>query len=207
MLRPRVLLSAVILAIIIAPGALAFPLMSDPAAMPAWQGSKTFYATDGIHLVDVQVEYAVYAPGAFPGDDASGGTDYVYAYEIFNDFDPDSLAISILTVGLMPGCGAHNIGWQAGPPGQVGGAAPDFASISVSALSARWFFITDTVNYAEDSATLVFTSPKEPRWMSGSVTDGGVSVFESLPSPMPEPATLGLLAAGGLLLLRRRARA
>ena len=85
------------------PSAQASLLASDPLAMAAWQGTRTFYAVDDVYTLNVTVDYAVYAPGQFPGTDPSGGADFVYAYEIFNTLNPASVEVTILTVGLAPG--------------------------------------------------------------------------------------------------------
>ena len=57
----------------------------DPNAMPAWQGTQQFYAASGGKTLDVDVEYAVYAPGHYglSGTDPSGGKQFVYAYQVY----------------------------------------------------------------------------------------------------------------------------
>jgi len=183
-------------------------LSSDPLAMAAWRGTQTFYAADDVYTLNVTADYAVYAPGQYPGTDPSVGADYVYAYEIFNTLNPASVGVTMLTVGLAPGSGAHYAGFTSGPPGQLGGAGP--AQPRIGATSARWYFFINPVDYGEDSFTLRFTSPYGPRWMTASVDDGGLSADAPMPSPMPEPATLVLLSAGlasTILVRRRRAAA
>src|SRR5262245_23020689 len=78
---------AVAVLCLIAGSAAAGPLVGDPAAMLGWSGNKNF---NNPGKIQADVNYAVYAPGQFSlsaalGNpfDPSGGTDYVYAYEIF----------------------------------------------------------------------------------------------------------------------------
>ncbi|MCX5683950.1 MAG: PEP-CTERM sorting domain-containing protein [Planctomycetota bacterium] len=191
-------------AFLMPPAAQASLMASDPLAMAAWRGTQTFYAGDAFYALNVTVDYAVYEPGQFPGADLSGGTDYVYAYEIFNTLNPASVEVSKLTVGLAPGSSARYAGSADGPPGQIGGVGP--VTPRIAATSASWNFSGDLVVYGQDSITLYFSRRYGPHLMTGSVMDGGLSAYAPLPSPMPEPATLALLAAGltSTILVRRR---
>src|SRR5262245_48184350 len=85
---------AVAVVVLTATTALAGPLFADPAALPGWTGSSGFVGANGGFKLNANVEFAVYAPGAFGtsaalgfpgGADPSGGTQFVYAYEIFNN--------------------------------------------------------------------------------------------------------------------------
>ena len=180
-------------------------LRDDPNAMSAWRGAQRFIASDSAHTMEVDVDYAVYAPGDFGGGlDPSGGTGYLYAYEILNTVNSDSVEVSSFTVGLEMMSQAGNIGTDGGPPGVPGGVAP--AAQGITGSSAVWSCLFDQVDYGEDSVTLIYTSPFAPQWLTGSVHDGGLSDKEPLPSPMPEPATIALLTFGavGMAILRRR---
>lgn len=180
-------------------------LRDDPNAMSAWRGVRRFIASDSAHTLEVDVDYAVYAPGDFGGGlDPSGGTEYLYAYEILNTVNSDSVEVSSFTVGLETMSQAGNIGTDGGPPGIPGGVSP--AAQGVTGSSAVWSFLFDQVGYGEDSVTLIYTSPFAPQWLTASVHDGGLSDKELLPSPIPEPATVALLTVGaaGMVILRRR---
>jgi len=190
----------------------ASPLVSDPNAMPAWQGTQGFYDVDvgsGMTL-DVDVEYAVYAPGKYglSGTDPSNGAHYVYAYQIFNDL-AGNVPVSSFSVGLDPTANVANIGSDAGS-GTPGGTGPTAnAFTGTPPTSAVWYFFLNTIDpppAKEYSTVLLFTSPYGPRWAPGSLLDSGLSDKQDLPSPMPEPATLVLmgLGLGGFLALRRR---
>jgi len=180
-------------------------LRDDPNAMSAWRGVQRFIASDSTHTLEVDVDYAVYAPGDFGGGlDPSGGTEHLYAYEILNTVNSDSVEVSSFTVGLEMMSQAGNIGTDGGPPGIPGGVIP--AAQGVTGSSAVWSFLFDQIGYGEDSVTLIYTSPFAPQWLTASVHDGGLSKKEPLPSPIPEPATVALLTIGavGMVILRRK---
>ena len=186
------------------------PLVSDPNAMPAWQGTQQFYATSGGATLDVDVEYAVYAPGNYglSGTDPSIGAHYVYTYQVFNDLS-GNVPVSSFSVGLDPTANVANIGSDAGS-GTPGGTAPTASAFSGSPpTSAGWYFFLNTIDPPpknEHSTVLLFTSPYRPQWAPGSLLDSGLSDRQDLPSPLPEPATMTLVGLGlaGLVARRRR---
>src|SRR5262245_8466311 len=90
--------------------AVAGALTSDPNAIPGWQGSIVMTGTNGSALLKTNVDYAVYAPGQFGTSvamgynahtplDPSSGTQYVYAYEIFNNAG-GNVAVTTLSVDI-----------------------------------------------------------------------------------------------------------
>jgi hypothetical protein len=202
-------------------------LPSDPNAF--LQGSKVFSGGNllGQTLIS-RVEYGVYAPGMFgtsvalglpAGFDPSGSTEYVYAYQIFNDIG-GQLRAATLSVDLVPGVISNLafVSHAAGTP--AGGLAPtnwDFIPIAVNPpANVKWSFLSpNLLNTGLKSDILLFTSPLGPTFRNASLTGGSGSIappvagpFVTLPSPTPEPSTLvlaasavGLLAAG---YLRRR---
>jgi len=184
------------------------PIAGDVAAMPAWQGTQQFYATSGVETLQVDVEYAVYAPGNYSlsGTDPSGGTQFVYAYQVFNDLLGNA-PVSTFSVGLDPTANVANIGSDAGS-GTLGGTAPTASAFSgTPPTSAVWYFYLNTIDPPptnEHSAVLLFTSPYGPKWAPASVLNSGLSNKQNLPSPLPEPATVMLMLAGSAVALLRR---
>ena len=175
----------------------AFGTMLDGDAAADISGTVNF-AEPGVW--DADVEYAVYAPGNYPGTHADKATSYIYAYQVFNA-GASTVTLSGLTVGLAPGSGA------ASPTdddayGALGGIAPQLSTLS-GTTSVVWYI---TSAPAEHTTVLLFSSPNDYTFGPATVADGGEGDTQSLPTPIPEPATLSLLAVACLPLLRRRRR-
>ena len=132
---------------------------------------------------------------------------YVYAYQLFIASDT-TVALTFFSIGLDSLAQADNIGddISAGQPGEASGVSPDIYSIGSS--SAHWGFgwvLGNEVGADAYSTVLVFTSPYGPIWDSATMMNGGFPTpVGLLPSPVPEPATMSLLAMGGLAILRRK---
>ncbi len=174
-------------------------------AIPGFTGSQLFDAGFSTFTVKANVDFAVFAPGdfgtAFPGLDPSGGADYVYAYQIEN-LDTD---ISKLTVGLDGDEPLGAITFITDP----GVTDPTTSSyIGSGPTSAAWdFTVPNAIANGNSSAVLIFTSSAAPEFDNATVA-AAFSDMQSLPSPLPEPATLGLMAMGlGLVCVRKHNRA
>ena len=171
-------------------------LLSDPCAIPAWTGT-TNYDSGGVLLADV--DYAVFAPGDYGGIDPSGGTEYVYAYQVFNN-SPDG-SISMFSVSLIDGSGATGDTIDAGYGGDV---TPTNIYIDYGSNSFKIALFTPSLPAGQFAEVGLFTSPNPPVMIVSSVINSGRSAQGEAPTPVPEPATISLLGLAGLALLRRK---
>ena len=186
-------------------------LAGDPNGMGIpWQGEKRFIS-DFYDVLAVDIQYCVYAPGqfalSFPGEDPSGGSEYVYAYEVANDIAPhpvdppfDPGYVTRFSVGL------NDEDEQAANIGFVDGAGQNPNASFLVPRTAGWDFTSPTLNYVSTSDVLLFTSPFPPELDTATVSGGAHIKTENLPSPTPEPATFALLAVGAAVALARRRR-
>lgn len=182
-------------------------LMGDPNGMGGgWQGRVEYRSM--LNIIAVDIEFCVYAPGQFQksyaGLDPSGGQHYVYAYEIFNDLDPPESPspgyVERFSVGLDSDEQATNIGF-------IDGAGQNPNSSGLGPQTAGWNFNDPTLGYVSVGDVLLFTSPFVPETDTATVS-GSMALFDTqyLPSPLPEPTALLLIAAGAVLVLARRRR-
>jgi hypothetical protein len=207
--------------------AVAGPLPGDDAAMAGWQGSQLFeqiVAVPGAPRLTANVEYAVYAPGAFAGStdlgnpaDPSDGTQYVFAYQVFSE-QVGNRPVEQLSVGFLDlppeGDGIdddeqpQNIGFVDGFASPDADPVAAFNQPGLVIEAANWQFPSGLQPGTVDrSDILIYTSPFGPEWDRGSVVGGGLGNSQRLPSPVPEPTVIGLaLLAGACLLLCQRVR-
>lgn len=203
--------------------ALAGPLATDPAAfidgsLFQWHGNTPFQSVEEASL-NGSVDWAVYAPGAFPagylGYIPTPG-EFVYAYQVQEDGTAplSNLSVTLETI-------ADNISFFNGNGGNgvVTGQNPSQESFfpdNITPTSANWDFTEGTLNNGNWSSGLAFSSPYGPKNLDGSVVNGGGFAYViPLPSPdpefVPEPSSF-VLASFGLILfgvhwLRRRRNA
>lgn len=165
------------------------------SAIPGFSGSVNFSDSFSGFTVDADVFYAVFAPGDYPFFDPSAGTEYVYAYEILNNDTP----VTKLTVGLDGDEPLGVIG------ADISGAVPTASAfIGAGPTSAAWDFTApDTLPMSEYSQVLFFTSAAAPEFDTATVA-ADWSATRELPSPTPEPATLGLMVLGLAGIAARR---
>jgi len=164
----------------------------EQRAIAALTGSVNF---DKGGLLSGRIDYVVYDPQGYQ----SSITDYVYAYQIFNDAS-STVGIDCFSVGFSPDIQVF-YAWcePTGPEDKI----------------PTWFLPPTSVLYVfptgikadERSGMLFFTSDSPPETGIGVVTAGvagSVNVEVPSPSPVPEPATLTLVSAGAFLALRRK---
>ncbi len=185
-----------------------------------WSGSQEYKNTPVFPQLHVDVEYAVYGRAgfdlSFPTNTlpAATGTQYVYAYQIFNDLNPHAGGavwagsedyVQVFTTGLNDG------DEEAANPGYVAGTGVAPISSIPTTASAKWTFLDmagkTRVHYGDVSAVLYYTSPHPPEWDNATVQGYNAStILDSLPSPgqIPEPTTLLLLTLGAVAACRRK---
>lgn len=190
-------------------------LATDTAALASFRGTQAFTKTISGLTINAAVEYAVYAPGAFSTStalgsptDPSGGTQYVYAYQITNTGSPTQRTIGELSVGLDGDTQSANIGVIGGGGFGINPTTSAFVPASAPFASAHWIY-TPELTSAQVGNVLLFTSPKAPHFFNATILGGALSDQQSLPSPIPEPASIMVLSGLGMLALglRRKNRA
>ena len=187
-----------ILAVILVMGQSGFAsLNNDPAAMK--YGQSSFTTTGG--ALNGYVDYAVYAPGTYDGT-ISFNNLYVYAYQVFSQ--SSTVSIDYFSVGLKSGVSVSTVMYDSAEDYAVAGGHITSLSILMP-QQALYLFQSDSISANEHSCTLLFTSNIAPGMAEGVVSAGfaGGAVMD-LPSPVPEPATFGLLIGGVLMAIRRR---
>ncbi len=160
----------------------------------AWTATTAF--DNGVGLSGT-VDWTVFGPGAFPyAGYAPTAGELTYAFQIYSS---GTASIHSLTLN-DPNGAADNIGSFA----DLAGQAPTSVALGTQ---AEWNFTG--VNPGTNSIGLAFSSIKTPDSLFGVVVNGGsFAVAIPLPVPgsndIPEPASLALLAAGSLMMLRRK---
>ncbi len=179
-----------------------------------WQGQTNFFSTNGVRSLDVTVDFAVFAPGQFPGNytpfagfAAPPANDFVYAYQVYNTGVANGglsttqfSQLGINSLGPISSLGKDQSG--VGPTGDVGAINTNFAFLS--AQGASYLFLVPSIQVDQYSVVLLFSSPIGPTFSQASVYDSGLSANGNLPMPIPAPGTLALLGLGAVVARRRR---
>ncbi len=193
--------------------AVAGMLAIDGNVMPGWQGTETFTSTPPtpLPLLDffAEVDYAVFAPGtfelSFPGEDPSAGTEFVYAYQIFNTGPPQNDSLRQLTVGLD---GDESLSTIAAIGSGIVPTSVRFQGAAPSFTSAAFSFADNKIPPGDpdpSSNILIFTSRNGPEFDAATILANFSAGSGELPSPVPEPGAIVLLVVGvAATLLRRR---
>jgi hypothetical protein len=185
-------------------------LATDPNALAGFRGTQPFAFAMPPFSFNATVDYAVYAPGQFQqtfgaGSDPSGGTRFVYAYQMFNTGTAQQLLPRELSVGFNGNQNPANIGFLPDAFGNFGidPTTSTFIPAAPPFTSAIWNR-TNWLPAGAASEILLFTAPNGPGFFNSSVRAGALVDERTLPSPIPEPATLGAAAVALLLSVTRR---
>jgi hypothetical protein len=175
----------------------------------AWQNSEVVQGGGFVSTgFEVTVEYAVFAPGSDFGDflaaaDPTGGTEWVYAFQVRLDGDNFGAGQESLLTGFDLGAAVNLIGSVAGTGDEATSAA------FFNATSAQWDWPASTLTVGETSDVLYYTSPFAPKRdmvtvKAGFFADAGQSSTDGFASPVPEPVSILLIGTAGMLFLVRR---
>ncbi len=167
-----------------------------------WHGSTAYSNAFGLSGF---VDWAVWAPGTFPGFAGYAPTAGEYAYT-YQAAEEGSAALTSLFVELDNP--ADNIGFFSGDVGfgLVDGVAPDYMQI-LPLNEAEWYWFAGIPTDGR-SKGLAFSSPTPPMNSIGTLIDHGTFAFViPVPSPggpvIPEPSTFVLGACGASLFVLR----
>jgi len=183
----------------------------DFAVYDTLGGNEWVYGDDGIEGTQYDT-----------GFENPGNGQYVYVYQIFNDYEGYSeVPIESFSIFGLDGAeisvDADSVGTQEDPMG-----GQDASDTSLSDTTVTWNFSyagTDyTIGTDEHSFFLIFSS--DYSWVKGDYSlaaydpdipvapagDGIDTTGSSMPPNIPEPLTVALLGLGGLVALAKRKR-
>ncbi|MHC4646582.1 MAG: PEP-CTERM sorting domain-containing protein [Planctomycetota bacterium] len=152
--------------------------------------TETFSIGDDVATIDCKVYWA--------------SDEYIYTYQITNG---SSVPISFFSVSIVPGATVHEVGFDGG----VDLVSPlNWSTVGAPAQSVDALFNDTIDNDGLSSALLWFRADHGSAAGSGVLfgTSGGIPSYSTgvLPAPIPEPATVILLGAGGALVGATRKR-
>lgn len=165
-MKNTVLTTVMLVVLLTVSCAMAATLNGDPSAyndgVTTWSGNAEFYYSSVDGTLDVDVEYAVYGPGNYPGGVSQPSGEYTYAYQIFTN--PGSTQVSSLAVEILPGAPHDGITHDSAYS-VILGVAPSAEAFTSS--SAVWHFLFDNIEAGERSVILLFFSPAPPNYRLG----------------------------------------
>jgi hypothetical protein len=177
-------------------------LYNNPAVLPGYTDRISFDITRSGIEMKVHVEYAVFAPGAYPGNDLAGDNEYIYAYQIFNG-SRSGVAVDFFSVGIISGAIVNTI-CSDDTYGDSPGSGVEPSTSNIFAQSAAFMFAGGNLNPKKWSDVLIFSSTSSPTIGFGTVSGGGLCGMGALATPsiviVPEPATIAMIAPALLVL-------
>jgi hypothetical protein len=198
-----------IVSILLLLGVLALPALAMLPTSSYMHGSA-FYGVndDDPEFLKGRVDYAVYDTDNLSLADEQDFVDalglagqYVYAYQIWNDYSVSESAVksfevmyqdgSSVAAAILNDTGAHDDG--------EGGVAP--SSITSQGVW-QWSIDTDFLAIGEHSYFLIFSSDAAP--ISGKFEVNGPVNEGPVPPTTPEPATVALVGLGSMVVFGRR---
>ncbi len=212
----RATVAALALALLGASGfAGAGTLVTDTNAMSGWKGSALFdtAATYGTTYFTATVDYAVYEPGqfelSFPGVSVQPD-EYVYAYQVVDVADgvmgSGTGFVSRFTVLLDEDELLGTIDAISGS-GSIAPSSIAFAPVGGPYDTAGWSFASPNEIDSGLTGEIVFYASSDAPEMGNAAVTGsyGFGDNQTLPNPIPEPATMLVLVGGTAALVARRA--
>jgi hypothetical protein len=187
---------------------------------PLWDqgilsGTQHFSAAGDSRVLDLDVDYAVFAPETFAGSlsvsfspEADRAGYYVYAYQVYVNAPVGASKFSELQVGLPDGAGleVRGVGYDRDFDASLEDIEASFAYALPDSVS--FLFEAPQIHPGEFGVTLLYSSPMPPAFFAATVYDSGLSDQQLLPAPAPVPvpgaALLGTLGLVGASKIRRR---
>jgi hypothetical protein len=179
----------------------------EPILESSYYDGFVFYYEDGLFG---RIDFAVYDTSVEEnnheyldiGITKPGDGQYIYAYQIFNDysFSAESVAYFALLGINGDSIDIDSITSQEDPES---GIEPGGAYLNEDDFKIVWEFDGDAgyIIAGEHSWFLIFSSDND--WVAGSYEIKGP---DDVPVPVPEPATVALLGIGSMLILLKRRR-
>lgn len=203
--RKIIIFALLLVATAIVQNASATLLPSSTYAGGHWQGSR-LYDIDviGGGFLRGRIDFAVYdtlGGNEFieAGFTAPGDGQYIYAYQIFNDYPVSEEAVAYFSVFALSGdpmdAYEDTIGSEEDTPDS--GIEAGGAYFTESNLRATWLFNDQILTSDEHSWFLIFRSDSAP-------VTGNYEISAGEFPAVPEPCTLMLFGLGGAMMFIRR---
>jgi len=186
-------------------------VLAAPGTLGApFQSTQNFLTTNGTDTLDINVDYAVWAPGHFPGNYVPFAGflplvpgDFVYAFQIYDNgpgHGQSTRQFSQLGIDSLGGM-IDSLGKD--PTFDPSPMAVDTNFAFLSPQGASYQFLIPAIGVNQFSVVLLLSSPQAPNFSQASVFDSGLSAHGPLPMPAPAPGTMALVAFGVAVMMRR----